>query len=234
MKTILTLILFTFSTFQSFSQDILTYKNGKTQKVIVLTTNENDVTCQDFETKEQFTISRSFLSSVQYQEGKVEPFGVILQKKVKPEPINSYNISFQKMDTIHYQNGYIYYKGANYAKPREIRDILLLVHEKEVSALANAYKTNIDLARVFATIGGAGMGWTVGGLIGGKKFDVGLFLGGAGVAGVGFLFNAAANKNLRNAISLHNRIIKANKVSWKPILYQNEYNQTSIGIALNF
>lgn len=79
--TLITLLFALITT--SFSQDLLTYKNGKTQKVQVLTTNQNDVTCEDFETKEHFTISRSFLSSIKFQEGKSEPFGVELPKTQK-------------------------------------------------------------------------------------------------------------------------------------------------------
>ena len=72
-------LLFIFS-FVSNAQDIITYKNGKTQKVIVLTTNQETITCQDFDTKEQFSISKTFISTIKYQEGKVEPLGVALKK----------------------------------------------------------------------------------------------------------------------------------------------------------
>ena len=66
MKTTITLLLLTLSVYNAFSQDVITYKNGKTQKVVVLTTNDNDITCQDFESKEQFTISRSLVKLVVY------------------------------------------------------------------------------------------------------------------------------------------------------------------------
>ena len=231
MKTIQTLLLITFSIFTSFSQDIITYKNGKTQKVIILTTDKNDITCQDFETKDQFTIARSFLTSIEYQAGKTEPFGVALPKKIKIEPVKTV---MPMADTIHYQNGYIYYKGINYNKPRDIRDILLSVPNEEISTLTNAYKSNIDVGRVVAFIGGFAMGWPVGGAIAGRKFDTGLFLGGVAVTGIGFLFGAAANKNLTKAIELHNKVVTDKKISWSPVLYQNEYNQTNVGIALRF
>ena len=83
MKRIITLLLLILSVYGAFSQDVITYKNGKTQKVVVLTTNENDITCQNFESKEQFTISKTFLSNIKYQEGKTEPFGVVLPKPEK-------------------------------------------------------------------------------------------------------------------------------------------------------
>lgn len=70
MKRIIILLLLTLSVFRAFCQDVITYKNGKTQKVLVLTTNDNDITCQDFESKEQFTISRGLIESVVYQAGK--------------------------------------------------------------------------------------------------------------------------------------------------------------------
>jgi hypothetical protein len=49
MKRIITLLLLSLSVYGAFSQDVITYKNGKTQKVVILTTNDNDITCQDFE-----------------------------------------------------------------------------------------------------------------------------------------------------------------------------------------
>jgi hypothetical protein len=83
MKQITTIVLLFILVSSSYSQDILTYKNGKTQKVNILTTNQSDVTCEDFETKEQFILSRTFLLSIKYQEGKKEPFGVELPKNQK-------------------------------------------------------------------------------------------------------------------------------------------------------
>ncbi|MEY4539053.1 MAG: hypothetical protein RLZZ306_810 [Bacteroidota bacterium] len=79
-KFLLIFALFSIFSHISKAQDIITYKNGKTQKVIVLTTNQETVTCQDFETKEQFSISKTFIDNVKYQEGKSEPFGVALTK----------------------------------------------------------------------------------------------------------------------------------------------------------
>jgi hypothetical protein len=93
MKIFITLLLFTLSIYDAFSQDVITYKNGKTQKVVVLTTNENDITCQDFETKEQFTISKTFLSNIKYQEGKTEPLGLVSPKSEKKVQIASATIN---------------------------------------------------------------------------------------------------------------------------------------------
>jgi hypothetical protein len=234
MKTILTLMFLTFTIFTSFSQDILTYKNGKTQKVVVLTTTENDITCQDFETKDQFTISRSFLTSIEYQAGKTEPFGVALPKKIQQVPAkNNDNIMYKMLDTIHYQNGYVYYKGANYRKPSDIESILLLIPNQEISELAKSYRTNTGVGNTLSFIGGFVMGWPVGGAIAGKKFDTGLFLGGVGVVGIGVIFALTGQKQLKQAISSYNNIL-AKKISWSPVLYQSEQNQMNAGIALSF
>jgi len=122
MKKIIPLLLFTLSIYGAFSQDVITYKNGKTQKVVILTTNENNITCQDFESKDQFTISRSFIASVVYQTGKTEPFGVILAKPEKPLPLVNYLIV---QDTVHYQRGGgILYRGVQYTKPNDIASII--------------------------------------------------------------------------------------------------------------
>jgi hypothetical protein len=235
MKTILTLLFFTISIFTSFSQDILTYKNGKTQKVIVLTTTENDITCQDFETKDQFTISRSFLTSIEYQAGKTEPFGVPLPKKIKQEPAkNSDNAIYKMADTVHYQNGYIYYKGYNYSKPADIESILLSVPNRQVSEYLESYKTNRGIGNVLVFVGGFGMGWPVGGVIAGRKFDTGLFLGGVAVATIGVFVAKGAMNQLKYAADSYNKALLTKKISWSPVLYQSEHNQMNAGIALSF
>ncbi len=104
IKSLLTFsILFIFSLITK-AQDIFTYKNGKTQKVTVLTTNQETVTCQDFETKEQFSISKTFISTIKYQEGKVEPFGVIL---IKPSITNSTAIKDRTNPKVLFSDPYL-------------------------------------------------------------------------------------------------------------------------------
>lgn len=97
MKRIIKLLFFTLSVYSAFSQDVITYKNGKTQNVVIFTTNDNYITCQDFENKEQFTISRSFPSVSKYQEGKIELFGVIFPKTEKKVQIATSTININNL-----------------------------------------------------------------------------------------------------------------------------------------
>lgn len=235
MKRIITFLLFTLSIYSAFSQDVITYKNGKTQKVMVLTTNEKDITCQDIESKEQFTISRSFINSIVYQEGKKEPFGAVLVKPVKTVPkVN--NLIAQTQDTVHYQRGgSIIYKGVEYFKTDDIVSILSKDSNVEIGGYLDAYKTNIGVGKVFSFIGGFGMGWPIGGLIAGRKFDTGLFLGGVGVAAIGIgVFGSSAIKALKNATSSYNKRINERKISFNPIFYQDNYQQSNAGFVIGF
>lgn len=235
MKKIITLLLLTLSVYDTFSQDVITYKNGKTQKVVVLTTNEKDITCQDFDSKEQFTISRSLIESVVYQAGKTEPFGVILAKSVKTAPLVN-NVVVQTQDTVHFQRGgSMIYKGVEYFKPNDVIGILSKDSNVEIGGYLDAYKTNISVGKVFSFVGGFGMGWPIGGLITGKKFDTGLFLGGVGVAAIGIgIFGSSAIKALKNATSSYNKRINEKKVSLSPIIYQDNYQQSNVGLVIGF
>ena len=235
MKKIITLLLLTLSVYDAFSQDVITYKNGKTQKVLVLTTNDNDITCQDFESKEQFTISRSFISLVVYQAGKTEPFGVVLVKPVKTAPIVN-NVIVQTQDTVHYQRGgSIIYKGVEYFKTDDIIGILSKQSNVEIGGYLNTYKTNLGIGKVISFIGGFGAGWPIGGAIAGRKFDTGLFLGGVGVAAIGIgVFGSSAIRALKNATSSYNKRINENKISLSPIFYQDKYLQSNAGLVIGF
>ena len=103
------LFTFIFSTF-SKAQDIITYKNGKTQKVIVLTSNQETITCQDFDTKERFSISKILIENVKYQEGKVEPFGVIVTKPLIIDT-NAVKNNQKILFSNPYPDNYLRYKG---------------------------------------------------------------------------------------------------------------------------
>lgn len=235
MKRIITLLLLTLSVYGAFSQDVITYKNGKTQKVLVFTTNDNDITCQDFESKEQFTISRSLIESVVYQAGKTEPFGVVLAKPVKTAPLVN-NVIVQSQDTVNFQRGgSITYKGVEYFKPDDVVGVLSKDSNVEIAGYLDAYKTNISVGKVFSFIGGFGMGWPIGGLISGRKFDTGLFLGGVGVVAIGIgVFGSSAIKALKNATLSYNRRIKEKKISFIPIFYQDRYQQSNVGLVIGF
>jgi hypothetical protein len=109
---LLTLFLSSITPFFTNAQDIITYKNGKNQKVIVLTTTQETVTCQDFETKEKFSISKTLINNIKYQDGKTEPLGVVLTKPSVVDTNASKNRTNQQILFSHpSSNNDVRYKG---------------------------------------------------------------------------------------------------------------------------
>ena len=138
-------------------------------------------------------------------------------------------------DTAHFQNSGVLYKGVHYGKPKDIEAILLKEPNDQIPTLLESYKSNRGVANVLAGFGGFGIGWSLGGLIGGNKsFDTGIFAGGAGVLLIGIIVNGSANNKLRQAVAEYNKKILEKKISFIPVFYQGEYNQMNAGIALRF
>lgn len=138
-------------------------------------------------------------------------------------------------DTAQFKNSGILYKGIHYNKPKDIEAILLKEPNSQIPALLESYKSNRGVANVLGGIGGFGIGWSLGGLIGGNKsFDTGIFAGGAGVLIVGIIVNGSANSKLRQAVAEYNKKIMEKKISLVPVFYQGEHNQMNAGIALRF
>jgi hypothetical protein len=138
-------------------------------------------------------------------------------------------------DTAQFKNSGILYKGVHYAKPKDIEAILLKEPNDQIPTLLESYKSNRGVANVLVGIGGFGIGWSLGGLIGGNKsFDTGIFAGGAGVLIIGIIVNGSANDKLRQAVAEYNKKTMERKISFIPVFYQGEYNQMNAGIALRF
>ena len=138
-------------------------------------------------------------------------------------------------DTAQFKNSGILYKGIHYNKPKDIEAILLKEPNSQILALLESYKSNRGVANVLGGIGGFGIGWSLGGLIGGNKsFDTGIFAGGAGVLLIGIIVNGSANNKLRQAVAEYNKKLMEKKISFVPVFYQGEYNQMNAGIALRF
>jgi hypothetical protein len=138
-------------------------------------------------------------------------------------------------DTAQFKNSGILYKGIHYNKPKDIEAILLKEPNSQIPALLESYKSNRGVANVLGGIGGFGIGWSLGGLIGGNKsFGTGIFAGGAGVLLIGIIVNGSANNKLRQAVAEYNKKLMEKKISFVPVFYQGEYNQMNAGIALRF
>lgn len=141
---------------------------------------------------------------------------------------------FAPKDTVAYQKGGILYKDVHYAKIEDIQRILLSNPNQEISQLLSSYQSSLSTAKVISFIGGFAVGWPIGGAIAGKKFDTGLFAGGIGVSLIGLLINRGANTKLKQAVTTFNKNTGNGKVSFRPIFYQNEYQQLSAGLTIGF
>jgi hypothetical protein len=139
-----------------------------------------------------------------------------------------------EQDTAHYQRSGILYKGVHYDKPQQIEAILLKEPNEQITTLLESYKSNRGTSNVLGFIGGFGIGWSLGDIIGGKSFNTGIFAGGAGVLIIGIIVNGSANNKLRQAVSEYNKKLMEKKISFVPVFYQGEYNQMNAGIALRF
>lgn len=137
----------------------------------------------------------------------------------------------QQSDTLSFWKGGVMYQGKRYMKPAQIAPILLKNEDTEVNALFSKYKSNRGAANVFGFLGGLGMGYSLGSLIGGSKFPTGMFAAGVGVTAIGLIFNGKANKSLKKAIRLYNGKQAGKELSLSPLFYQ-EYSLTHIGLGI--
>ncbi|MBB6002813.1 hypothetical protein [Arcicella rosea] len=148
---------------------------------------------------------------------------------------NSFSQDFlAPKDTVAYQKGGILYKGVHYSKIEDMQRILLTTPNQEISQLFSSYQSSLSTAKVFSFIGGFAVGWPIGGAIAGRKFDTGLFAGGIGVSLIGLLINGGANAKLKQAVSTFNKNTDNGKISFRPVFYQNEYQQLSAGLTIGF
>ena len=128
--------------------------------------------------------------------------------------------------------GKVSYQDKIIQKPSELLPIISQKNSPEIMTAFDKYKSNRGISSVFGFIGGFGIGYSLGGLIGGKKIDGGLIAGGAGMIGIGFIFSGASNNALKQVIELYNGT-SPTKVSIQPIFnYENSINQ--IGISVGF
>lgn len=141
---------------------------------------------------------------------------------------------FAPKDTANFQNGGILYKGVHYTKIEDLQRILLTNPNQEISQLFSSYQSSLSTAKVFSFVGGFAVGWPIGGAIAGRKFNTGLFAGGIGVTLIGLLINGGANAKLKQAITTFNQSNGERKVSFRPVFYQNEYQQPNVGLSIGF
>jgi hypothetical protein len=140
---------------------------------------------------------------------------------------------FSQEQPITYQKtglGTAFYQGSMQLKPKAMVGITEKVPE------ANAYmkkaKSNYDAAQVFGFVGAFGVGWALGGALGGGEFNTPIFLGGVGVMLVAIPFSSAYKKNAIKGADLYNGS-KGLALESKPI-WSLSANGNGIGVSLTF
>ncbi len=95
-----------------------------------------------------------------------------------------------KRDSVRavYKRGSVVVNGQNLTKPKQIGPVLLAKNNKDVELYYQKYKANRDLAGIFGFIGGALVGYPLGGAIANQPLDKGMLGAGLGVLVVGMLF----------------------------------------------
>lgn len=81
---------------------------------------------------------------------------------------------------------------------------MLAKNNKDVELYYQKYKTNHDFANAFGFIGGALVGYPIGGAIANQPFDTGLFGAGLGVLAMSLLFQNGSNQHLKRAVNQFN------------------------------
>lgn len=107
-------------------------------------------------------------------------------------------------DEIQYSGGKIFYQNRRVVKAREIGSILLTKPSPEMSQFVKKYKTNNGFATAFGFVGGFGVGYTLGTLIGGGKTNYAVLGTGIGGLLVAAIFDGSARSNLKQAVATYN------------------------------
>lgn len=95
------------------------------------------------------------------------------------------------------------YEGSgDYISYDEIK--FLLAQETESKLYLDRHKSGRTGSQVLGFIGGALIGWPLGGLIAGNDMNWPLFGAGAGIAGISFAIEAGSKKNLQRAVDAYN------------------------------
>jgi len=127
-----------------------------------------------------------------------------------------------------YYRGSVIIDGQNLTKPKQIGPVLLAKNNKDMELYYQKYKTNRDLAGVFGFVGGALVGYPLGGALANRPLDMGMLGAGLGVVVIGVLFQNGSNQNLKRAVNQFNGNTDKS-TSLLPGIYQD---QLSTGIAL--
>lgn len=124
--------------------------------------------------------------------------------------ISSTSYAQLPLDSVQYYKGGILYMEMKLKKTGDVGSVLLKNPDPEVQLHFDKYKSNSAAMRIFSLIGGFGLGYSVGTVIGGGKMNPAIFGTGAGALLTGLIFNGKANKKLRLSVNAYNASFKSN------------------------
>jgi hypothetical protein len=138
----------------------------------------------------------------------------------------------RSQEMVFLRGGKILFENKTIQKPVQILSIISKKESPELLAIFDKYKTNRSAGIVFESIGGFGIGYSLGGLLSGGKVNGGILASGVGVSAIGFIFDHFANSNLKKMVDLYNGK-SSNKVSFQPIL-KSEFGNIQLGLIAKF
>ena len=132
-------------------------------------------------------------------------------------------------DTIAYKKGKFQQNG-KLLKPKQLLEIT------KTNPIAFEYmqkaKKNYTPSQILGSIGGFGIGYPLGRLVGGGEMDWTIFGIGAGFIAASIPFSSAYVKNAKNAVSIYNQGLQ--KTGYRKVQWESTVNANGIGIKARF
>jgi hypothetical protein len=116
--------------------------------------------------------------------------------------------------------------------PGSIETVVKQKSTPEIDAQFRKYKSNRAGATILGFVGGVGVGYALGSVIAGDKFNIPLFAGGAAFVGTGIIFSTISAKALKKTTELFNQQL-ATPVSFSPII-GTKNGLTQVGVRIGF
>ncbi|MDY0215550.1 MAG: hypothetical protein RBS19_01225 [Bacteroidales bacterium] len=220
MKKIFTFILFLFTTFTIYSQDIITKQNGDEIKAKVMEITSAEIKYKRFENLDGpvYSMDLKEVFMIKYENGDKDVF---TDKNI----LSNQNYEIRN-DFIIMKSGKAY-QGDNLLTKREFSD--LMATNPNANNLYQYGKTLGVIGYIFAFPSGFVFGFTLGSSLFSWSSTKGVLLGvsGLGIMG-GLIFASIGDSKITQAISIYN---SSNQVGLK---VQLKFNENGIGVALKF
>lgn len=128
--------------------------------------------------------------------------------------------------------GYRYLQDGNLLSMNDLVETLK-PHPVAHDLMVKAKSSNI-WATVFATAGGALVGWPVGSAIGGREPNWAIAGFGFGLIGICIPFASSANRKAEEAVGLYNSSLGANTFNERNTEFNFVFKGNGVGVTINF